>query len=298
MSQSSFTRPIIFGEVLFDRFPGGGEVLGGAPFNVAWNLRALGLSPLLVSRVGDDELGQRILEAMTAWDMDPAAMKIDPDHPTGTVDISLENGEPTFTIAEDQAYDHLDLADLPPLAEGALVYHGSLALRAPASRDAWINWAAHQRADLFMDVNLRAPFWDRAVVVAQARQASWAKLNKDELCMLIPGSGDTADKARVFMAGSGLQALVVTRGERGVSLFTPGDGELRPTPVPAARVQDTVGAGDAFSSVVILGLARDWDWSLILQRAQAFAAAVVGLQGATTHQPEFYQTFKNDWELT
>ena len=63
-------RPLIFGEVLFDRFPDGSEVLGGAPFNVAWNLRGLGQDPLLVSRVGKDELGDRILDAMDGFGLD------------------------------------------------------------------------------------------------------------------------------------------------------------------------------------------------------------------------------------
>ena len=51
-------KPVIFGEVLFDVFPEEGNmVLGGAPFNVAWNLQAMGLAPHLVSRIGRDELG-------------------------------------------------------------------------------------------------------------------------------------------------------------------------------------------------------------------------------------------------
>ena len=36
-------RAIIFGEVLFDTFPDGTAVLGGAPFNVAWHLQGFGL---------------------------------------------------------------------------------------------------------------------------------------------------------------------------------------------------------------------------------------------------------------
>ncbi|MBA1332725.1 carbohydrate kinase, partial [Candidatus Endoriftia persephone str. Guaymas] len=51
------SHPIIFGEVLFDCFEDGSRVLGGAPFNVAWHLQALGAAPLFISRVGDDSLG-------------------------------------------------------------------------------------------------------------------------------------------------------------------------------------------------------------------------------------------------
>ena len=47
-------RPIVFGEVLFDDFEDGPTVIGGAAFNLAWNLESLGLSPLLISRLGRD----------------------------------------------------------------------------------------------------------------------------------------------------------------------------------------------------------------------------------------------------
>ena len=77
MAQLTFSgagkRVVVFGEVLFDRFPDGSEILGGAPFNVAWNLQAFDVQPLLVSRVGKDRLGRRILGAMSEWGMDPVS---------------------------------------------------------------------------------------------------------------------------------------------------------------------------------------------------------------------------------
>jgi fructokinase len=288
--------PIIFGEVLFDRFPDGNAVLGGAPFNVAWNLHAFGLSPLLVSRVGEDSLGRRILAAMAAWGMDCSAVQTDPNRPTGTVEIVVRDGEPTFTIATEQAYDHLEAAELPHPSAGSLIYHGSLALRGPNNRAAWDNWQDAGQAPCFMDVNLRAPFWNAEEVLTRARRATWVKLNSDELDLLVPGDEDPGTRARKLMAGSSLEGVILTRGEKGASLFSAGGGEQHPPAVPAARVKDTVGAGDAFSSVVILGLVRGWGWPQILPRALEFAAAVVGLQGATTDNPDFYLNFKRDWE--
>lgn len=68
---------IIFGEVLFDCFPDGNVILGGAPFNVAWNLQAFGLSPLFISRIGDDSYGITIKEAMQNWGMDLRGLQLD-----------------------------------------------------------------------------------------------------------------------------------------------------------------------------------------------------------------------------
>ena len=116
-------RPVIFGEVLFDRFPDGTSVLGGAPFNVAWHLKALGLGPLFVTRVGKDRLGGRILAAMEAWGMDTRGVQEDPDHPTGTVEVWVENGEPSYEIAMPSAWDLIDAEKLPAADDPGILYH-------------------------------------------------------------------------------------------------------------------------------------------------------------------------------
>ncbi|OQX46150.1 MAG: carbohydrate kinase, partial [Candidatus Sedimenticola endophacoides] len=100
-------RPLIFGEVLFDDFPDGSRVLGGAPFNVAWNLQALGARPLLISRVGNDALGRSIREQMQHWGMDLSAMQLDSAHPTGTVEVRIDDGEPSYEIVAPCAYDFI-----------------------------------------------------------------------------------------------------------------------------------------------------------------------------------------------
>ena len=78
-------RPLVFGEVLFDRFPDGSELLGGAPFNVAWNLHGLGLRPLLIGAVGDDDLGRRVLAAMDSWGMGRSGVQVVAGRETGIV---------------------------------------------------------------------------------------------------------------------------------------------------------------------------------------------------------------------
>ena len=67
--KNSTPRPVIYGEVLYDRFPDGRSVLGGAPFNVAWHLQGFGLSPLMLTAVGNDQPGLQIRERMQQWGM-------------------------------------------------------------------------------------------------------------------------------------------------------------------------------------------------------------------------------------
>ncbi len=96
-------RITVFGEVLFDCFPGGEQVLGGAPFNVAWHLQAFGQRPRFVSRVGEDEAGRRIRRAMSDWGMDTDDLQRDPRHATGQVQITFSGGEPTQQSALPEA---------------------------------------------------------------------------------------------------------------------------------------------------------------------------------------------------
>jgi fructokinase len=287
----------IFGEVLFDCFPDGKSVLGGAPFNVAWHLQAFGLSPLMISSIGDDDLGEKVRSAMRDWNMDTRGVQIDPEHPTGSVDIIFENGEPGYTIIEHRAYDYIDSARLPASAENKLLYHGSLALRNQTSREALSRLKQQHSETIFMDVNLRDPWWQKEFVLKLADDADWVKLNENELLQLGSGAGDIESQAREFIDIHKLKGLIVTLGEKGAIALTAEGTFAQATPTQALEVVDTVGAGDAFTSVLILGLIKEWPLHQTMQRAQEFASLVVGQQGATVHDQNFYQSKIADWGL-
>ncbi|MEZ5502448.1 MAG: PfkB family carbohydrate kinase [Halioglobus sp.] len=71
---------------------------------------------------------------------------------------------------------------------------------------------------------------------------------------------------------------------------------LQVAPVPGIKVADTVGAGDAFAAVTLLGLRRGWPLPVTLERAQQFAAAIVTRHGATVSERSFYQAFLSQWQ--
>ena len=292
--------PVVFGEVLFDRFPDGRAVLGGAPFNVAWHLQAFGRAPLMISRVGNDALGRNIRQAMEGWSMALRGLQLDSQHPTGTVDVSIHAGEPAYDIVDQRAYDFIDATQLPPLPESSVLYHGSLALRNPVSRQALETLRQHSGMALFVDVNLRAPWWQRDAVLAMLQQARWAKLNAEELACLCPEEDSLEARARFLLADCELEWLVVTLGGAGAQVFMAAADTLSIVPTqsaPVAATADTVGAGDAFASVLLLGLLLDWPMQQTLQRAQTFASAIVGVRGATVSDTGFYQRICADWEL-
>lgn len=295
-------RPVIFGEVLVDRFPDGTEILGGAPFNVAWNLRGLGLDPVLVSRVGDDASGDAILGAMEEMGLDRSGVQRDRARPTGMVEVSVENGEPRYDIRADVAYDAIE-GTLPIAADDvALVYHGTLALRTSRSDAALheildtgypVARAPHRHR--FFDVNLRDPWWSRRVVESWWGHSGEIKLNADELRRLVPFADDVERRARTVLGNTRAREVHVTLGAEGAITVTR-DGEVcRATPGAPVTVVDTVGAGDAFSAVLIAGHLHRWSLQTRLDRAAAFAALVVGLRGATTTDSDFYRRFRESW---
>lgn len=292
-----YTTICIFGEVLFDHFPDGHRVLGGAPFNVAWHINAFGEVPYLLSAVGDDAEGEEIRSAMFDWGMDLSGLQTDPDHATGQVTVSLQGGEPSYDIVPDCAYDHI--RERRSALRCDLLYHGTLALRSEASAKSLDYLKSHDPRQVFMDVNLRSPWWERERVLALADAAQWVKLNRDELGLLCPrdAGADLDDQARAFKAAHGLDGLVVTLGSEGALGLVGDDPSIRVSPQSRVEVVDAVGAGDAFASVLVLGILRDWPLAITLERAQDFASRIVVQPGATAADPALYEPFIDRWGL-
>jgi fructokinase len=281
----------VFGEVLFDHFPDGRRVLGGAPFNVAWHLQAFGQAPCFISRVGDDPQGEAVRRAMQDWGMRTDHLQLDMQRPTGSVEVRFSDGEPDYEIVEDCAYDAIAVVDKP--LECRLLYHGTLALRETRSRRAVQQLRGAAAGVIFVDVNLRPPWWSREEVLEMLAGADWVKLNSDELGQL-QSAADTA----TLIADYGLTGVVLTHGAEGAEIITATGEHIGIEPAAAVEVVDTVGAGDGFSAVMILGLANGWPLQTTVQRAQAFAAGLVGHRGATVSDARFYRDFLDEWQLT
>ncbi len=283
LMQKNKREIMIFGEVLFDCFPDGKQVLGGAPFNVAWHCQAFGLQPELITRVGSDAAGDKILAAMREWGMSVTHVQRDWLHPTGKVEVSFDDGEPQYDIVADSAWDFIDVRQLPDFSSASLLYHGSLAFRQPVSAQC-LAFILNSDCDRFVDVNLRAPWWSETDIKKLLDGARWVKLNRLE--------------QQELSLQSIAAELILTAGDKGAEWIY-GQGEcVRVRPDTQVPVVDTVGAGDAFSSVVLLGLSRQWLVTVILERAQQFASAVAGIQGAISHDAAFYQPFIEQWRLT
>ncbi len=296
---------MILGEVLFDVFPGNVAALGGAPFNVAWHLKGFGLSPLLISRIGEDSHGEDILRTMQAWRMDVAGIQIDSVHPTGAVRVELEEEQPKFTILPNQAYDFIDSDAALTVLKGqncSLLYHGTLLARG-ASQEA-VQALRKMIPSAFVDLNLRSPWWEIERVCNLLHGARWVKMNGDELTAMTELSQpshpeelserEVEAEARALCLESGWELLALTLGAQGAWLLTSG-ATYRGKAVAVEALVDTVGAGDAFSAVTLLGLHRGWSLENTLSRALDFAAALCRIRGASPQDPGLYASYLEKW---
>ena len=294
------TYPLIFGEILYDQFTDS-QVLGGAPFNVAWHLQGLGLRPKIVSRIGKDVLGDQILQEIHAWQLDDSYIQRDEKHATGTVKITLDHGQPTFNITEDVAYDHISPENIlssilknPP----SLVYHGSLAIRQPTSRNTLLELREKLGCPVFVDINMRAPWWDSTMIDEILPGTNWLKLNEQELQIITDHKtneeSELSVSAQKLLKKYQLDAIIVTLGERGAFIVDASD-YYHSEPVQVTNLVDAVGAGDGFSAVSIAGLLQGWEYPLILNRATAFAAQICQQRGAINTDKEFYASQMVRW---
>ncbi len=287
-------RPVIFGEVLFDIFPDGTKVPGGAPFNVAWGLKGLGLDPLFISRVGDDETGHEILESMRGFGLETAGVQIDDNLPTGRVSVEIKNGQPAYTIEADQAYDNIDAQEAMSAigTDNFMLYHGTLAVRNRKSKEA-LSELRKRAQMLVIDVNLRKPWFESADVTELIRNADIVKLNDEELFTLTgscPMKGDDlTDLAHFFRDAVKVRKLIVTKGSDGALLSSDGKS-YEAKPKTAGQIIDTVGAGDAFSAGFIAAMAEGVDEQEMLTRGVKLASAICTIRGATSRDPGVYRS--------
>jgi fructokinase len=270
------------GEILWDALPDG-LFLGGAPFNVACHLHALGTDVAFASRVGDDTLGEEALRRLRARGLGADLMQIDGSLPTGFVRVALDStGEPEYEIVEPAAWDAITFTDaLHQHADraAALVY-GSLAQRAATSRQT-IQELTQSAALCVFDVNLRPPFIDRTVIEHALRAADVVKCNLDELERLQSWFGLSGDRSLGLddlAVDFDCEAICVTGGADGAWLWR--HGEQWHHPGYEVEVADTVGAGDAFLAALLSGLIDGPDGEALLTLANRLGAYVASRDGA------------------
>jgi fructokinase len=296
-----------FGEILWDCLPTGRHA-GGAPFNVASHLVQLGASSSLISAVGQDPLGDELLEVARRNGVDVRFIsRARTGLPTGTVVATVDAvGNATYEIVQPVAWDEITVSDeaLESISKAGAFIFGSLATRSPYNLEQLGRLLALEGPLKFFDVNLRPPFANPERIVELAAHADVMKLNHDEVGQIAawlqtsqatansPANAEAiAEACAVLSRATHTPRICVTMAAAGAALWD--RGTLVTAPAPKVVVKDTVGAGDSFMAALMIGLTRGTDPQTVLETACRLGAFVASHAGALpVLPPELVQEFR------
>jgi fructokinase len=281
------------GELLWDMLPSGKQ-LGGAPANFAYHTNGI-----LVSAIGNDELGKEILTKLDSLSLNTDYIHINNDKATSTVSVELdEQGKPSYIIHENIAWDFIpNTAELMQLAKTAdAVGFGSLAQRSSMSHNtiqAFLKATPTETLRIF-DINLRQSYYDKVIIESSLQLANILKINDEELPIvaeILALSGD--DEIAILKNLTNkyeLNLIALTKGDKGSILYTKEQTSIHqgyPT-----TIEDTIGAGDSFTAALTMGLLKQHDLDTINDHANRVAAFICSQKGATAKLPpqlDFFQ---------
>ncbi len=272
------------GELLWDLLPEGKQ-MGGAPCNFAFHAMQAGCDSFVVSAVGDDAPGLEIKQSLHSLGLSDEFIQTDAS-PTGTVSVSLDDsGQPDYTIHQNVAWDFIRWEEkLSKLAQKAdAVCFGSLAQRIRLSKETIQNFlrAVPEKCIKVFDVNLRQQYYAKETIKASLHQANVLKLNEDELPVLATFfsiEGEVETQLEILRKRFSLEYIAYTMGSKGSILQSKLESSF--VEAPKVNVADTVGAGDAFTAVLIAGILHDIPLKVTHQKATQVAAYVCQSKGA------------------
>lgn len=290
MTSPSAGATVAFGEALWDMLPTG-AVLGGAPLNFAYRAKSLGLDAVLVSAVGDDELGREALDQIRRLGLprEYVAVADRADLPTGVVNVTLdEHRNPTYEIVAGVAYDgiHATPAIDRLAADAACVCYGTLVQRSAQSRETLRRLLeGASRALRVYDINLRPKCYFEEIIRRTLHLSSALKLNHAEAAYLaridaIPAS--SPDRfAREVAERYELDYVIITYGDAGAGAYDAGSGAWNFETGYLVDVDDPCGSGDAFTAAFVATILAGGSVGDGLKRGNAYGALVATQPGAT-----------------
>lgn len=289
------------GEALFDCLPTGRK-LGGAPANFAYHVSQFGFNSCAISAIGDDELGQEIIDTFDKVGLHYCLPKV--DFPTGTVQVTLnDKGIPQYEICLGVAWDNIPLTEelLSIAKEAKAVCFGSLAQRSATSRATINAMLEAMPADTLkvFDINLRQQWYNREIIENSLHHCNILKINDEELDIVAPmllsvktdpsaliaqDKEKTLRVCRALIELYELRLLILTCGTNGSYVITKDACSFVET--PKVEVADTVGAGDSFTGAFIAKLLQGASIAHAHEMAVKVSAFVCTQSGAMPVLPK------------
>jgi fructokinase len=291
------------GEILFDMYPTS-KSLGGAPLNFLYHVRKITGTGNMVSRIGHDVLGRKVLNFLEENEIPIDHIQEDRHHPTGVATVRIDdNKQPSFFIDGERAYDYIEITpELEHLVkkETDCFYFGTLAQRNEVSRET-IKSLLNKRMKYFCDLNIRDNFYNKEVIERSLGSTDVLKVSLEELKLLndlfLNEISDLEKISAELMEKFNIELLAVTMGGDGSVLYRNGESGngtdkfdyYKSKPI---EVVDALGAGDAFASILCIGYLQKWSLRKINKLANNFAADICRIKGALPANNDVYSYIK------
>lgn len=290
-------RITAIGEILFDVYPQG-EKLGGAPFNFIYHIIKLTGAGNFVSRIGNDDLGNKIIKILEQRNISIGYLQRDKFYKTGIAKTTLSDQKvPDFIIEENRAYDFIEKSSIVNNLvekETECLYFGTLSQRNEISRNT-IQSFFGKNIKYFCDLNIRQKFYSKNLIKNCLVAANVLKLNESELQLvnelLINSKFNFETISKKIIDKFNIELLCVTRGNEGAILFN-NRNEKHSFKMKSEKIVDTVGAGDAYASILCIGYLKNWKLEKINKLATEFANEIIKIDGALPNNNEIYNLFE------
>lgn len=289
-----------------------GAFVGGCPTNISVGTRRLGLRSALLTAVGDDPVGEFLLQFLKAEGVETRFIVHKPGYRTSAVVLGIEPPDrfPLVYYRDNCADIALTIDDVlaAPIAQSHAVLISGTGLSKEPSRSATL-YAAETGNTLgkqvFLDLDFRADQWHdprafgvsiRAALrnidivigteeeVKAASLTDVAHLSIEHSQVSNPNVSGDLEAAITTILDGGPEALIVKRGIEGADIHLKHGEVIHAAPFPV-EVYNTLGAGDAFASGFIYGILNGWDWQKSARLGNATGAIVVTRHGCANFMP-------------
>lgn len=274
-------KVIVFGEMLWDCLPSGAKP-GGAPMNVALNLHQLGIDTRLISAIGNDEDGEKLLSYYKSFGISEELIQITSDHATSQVLVDSSDPENIkYSILPDVAWDYITIKEDAKTAvksSDAFVF-GTLGVRNKTSLQTLLELLHHANLKVF-DANLRPPFYDFEIIEMLLGFTDILKINEDELEIFADYFNTVPEPKSLcqFLDKKfPIDIICITLGSKGALIYQ--NGSIFHHKGYKIQVKDTIGAGDAFLSGFIWSLLKKKSPEQILDFACKIGAYMATQEG-------------------
>ena len=286
--------------------------VGGSPLNIAVGTKRLGLKSALLTGIGQDQVGDFLLNFLKKEGVETKFIPRIPGSRTSAVILGIQPPDnfPLVYYRENCADSKVTIDDVIHANIGScrLFEISATALNVEPSRSAGFFAAEEARKSnvpVLIDLDFRADQWHDArsfgiTSRAYLRNCSIALGTEEEILATMLSDpkqimiknqqisapeirGNVEDAIKGIMA-LGIEALVVKRGAKGSTVFL-NSGKVIDIPGFPVEVVNVLGAGDAFASGFIYGFLNGWDWYKCCRMGNACGAILVTKPGCSNFNP-------------